>query len=102
MRYILPVHLNKGGNTILVKLFCFPDRNEFCLRFGSEDSVRAFVANHGGLRDLVDQVIVPTGDPLVFIGEPAVLQREYGRVLAGRKGGEAVALDRCAAHKGIA
>jgi len=65
IRYVLPVHLKKGANTVLVKMFCFPNRNEFSLRFGTDKSVREFVANHGGLRDLVEQAVVPAGDPLV-------------------------------------
>jgi dienelactone hydrolase len=63
---IVPVHLKKGSNTVLVKFFCFPNRNEFCLRFGTEKSVREFVTGHGGLRDLVEQTVVPVGNPLVL------------------------------------
>jgi dienelactone hydrolase len=66
VRYVLPVHLKKGGNTVLVKFFCFPNRNEFSLRFGTEKSVREFVAGHGGLRDLVEQAVVPAGGPLIL------------------------------------
>lgn len=65
VRYVLSVHLKKGANTVLVKMFCFPNRNEFSLRLGTEKSVREFVVGHGGLRDLVEQVVVPVGDPLL-------------------------------------
>jgi hypothetical protein len=62
--HILMTHLKKGRNTFLLKMFCFPKRNEFVLRIATREQALAFVREHGGLRDVIEEVIVPPGQPL--------------------------------------
>jgi dienelactone hydrolase len=57
-------HLKRGKNTLLVKLFCFPKRNEFVVRVGTRDQAVEFVREHGGVRDVLNDVVVAPGDPL--------------------------------------
>src|SRR5215471_3377951 len=63
--HLLMAHLKKGRNTFLLKMYCFPKRNEFVLRISTRERALAFVREHGGLRDVIDEVIVPPGQPLL-------------------------------------
>jgi hypothetical protein len=64
--YVVPIHLNGGDNTLLVKMFCFPQRNNMAISIADRPSAKAFVHEHGGLLDVLDQVIVPNGVPLTL------------------------------------
>jgi predicted esterase len=66
VRYVLPIRLKRGSNPLLVKMFCFPQRNEFSVRVGTRKSAQAFVEDRAGLRDLVEQVVVREGKPFLL------------------------------------
>lgn len=66
--HLLPARLKRGRNTLLVKMFCFPKRNEFAVRVATRERALAFVREHGGLRDVVEEVIVAPGQPLRLSG----------------------------------
>jgi len=64
--HMLMAHLKKGRNTFLLKMFCFPKRNEFVLHIATREQALDYVRDHGGLRDVIEEVIVPPGQPLVL------------------------------------
>lgn len=85
------VHLRAGRNTVLVKLICFPLRNDFGVWFATLDSARQFVLEHGGVADVLTQTIAPRGtpfrlDPLIdlFGGSPGGEGRYAIRDVAGQ------------------
>jgi len=91
------VHLRAGRNTVLVKLICFPLRNEFGVWFATLDRARQFIEEHGGVADVLTQIIVPRGAPLrltpvidLFGGSPGgegryEIQDAAGRIVATSK-----------------
>jgi dienelactone hydrolase len=64
--HILTVSLRKGANKLLVKMFCFPKRNEFVVRVTTRERALAFVREHGGLRDVLEETVVQPGQPLLL------------------------------------
>lgn len=66
VRAISHIHLRRGLNTVLVKEFCFPLRNNFVLRVALSARAAVFVDEHTGLPDVLDQVLVAPGQPLLI------------------------------------
>jgi dienelactone hydrolase len=64
--HLRPVHLHPGRNNLLIKLYCFPKRNEFAFRVATREAAIAFVADRGGLQDVVEEAIVAPGRPLTL------------------------------------
>jgi dienelactone hydrolase len=85
------VHLQAGRNTVLVKLLCFPLRNDFGVWFATLDSARQFIEEHGGVADVLTQIIASGSAPLrltpiidLFGGSPGGEGRYEIRDVAGR------------------
>jgi len=68
IQHLVRVRLKQGDNPILVKFFCFPILNEFSIRIAGHDAAQAYIRQRGGIRDLVDHLIVPPGTPLRLTG----------------------------------
>jgi dienelactone hydrolase len=64
--HILTVPLRRGDNKLLVKMFCFPKRNEFVVRVATRERALAFAREHGGLRDVLEEAVVQPGQPLLL------------------------------------
>jgi dienelactone hydrolase len=64
--HLLTVPLRRGANKLLVKMFCFPKRNEFVVRLATRERALAFVREHGGLRDVLEEAVVHPGQPLLL------------------------------------
>jgi dienelactone hydrolase len=85
------VHLRAGRNTVLVKLICFPLRNDFGVWFATLDRARQFIEEHGGVADVLTQIIASRGAPLrltpvidLYGGSPGGEGRYDIRDAAGR------------------
>ena len=59
IQHLVRVRLKQGDNHILVKFFCFPVLNEFSIRIAGHDAAQSYIRQRGGIRDLVDRLIVP-------------------------------------------
>lgn len=91
------VHLRPGRNTILVKLLCFPYRNDFGVWIATLDRARQFIAEQGGIGDVLTQIIAAQGARLrftpiidLFGGSPGGAEKfeirdVVGRIVATRK-----------------
>jgi hypothetical protein len=66
IQYLKRVHLKKGNNYIMAKMYCFPYLNEFCVRIAERERAKSFIREKGGIRDLVDHCIVEPGRPLML------------------------------------
>lgn len=62
--HIVPIHLLAGDNSLLVKMFCFPKRNNLAVSVSDRQHAIAFIHAHGGILDVLNQVIVPSGAAL--------------------------------------
>ncbi|MBB5062683.1 hypothetical protein [Granulicella mallensis] len=60
------VHLRTGKNTLLIKMLCFPFRNDFAVWIATREGAYAFIREHGGLFDLSAQLVIPRGEPIVL------------------------------------
>lgn len=60
------VRLHKGLNFVLLKMFCFPKRNDFAFRIATVSRGNDFIDEHGRVIDVLDQLIVPQGTPLTL------------------------------------
>lgn len=60
------IHLHEGPNSVLLKLFCFPVRNDFALRIATVPRAIEYIKEHGGLADVVDEVVIPKGGALTL------------------------------------
>ena len=85
------VHLRAGRNTVLVKLICFPLRNDFGVWFATLDRARQYIEEHGSVADVLTQIIASRGAPLrltpiidLFGGSPGGEGRYDLRDVAGR------------------
>lgn len=68
IQHLARVRLKQGDNHILVKFFCFPLLNEFSIRVAGHDAAQAYIKERGGIRDLIDHLIVSQGTPLRLTG----------------------------------
>lgn len=59
VRWLIRVHLSKGSNSLLLKEFCFPLRNDFAFRVLAPSRASKFIDEHGGIRDVIDQILIP-------------------------------------------
>ncbi len=66
IQHLTRVHLKKGNNFIMAKLYCFPYLNEFCVRIAEEASAKSFIKEKGGIRDLLEHCFVEPGKPLIL------------------------------------
>jgi hypothetical protein len=77
IQHVVAVHLKKGNNYLVAKMYCFPLRNEFSVRVAGRAGALAFIKEKGGIRDLLDQIVVRPGMPLrlsknlYFYGTPS-------------------------------
>jgi hypothetical protein len=56
---VIRIHFKSGRNTILVKIFCFPKRNDFAVWLATIQGAQQFIKVHGGVFDLLTQVLIP-------------------------------------------
>ncbi|MCL2878250.1 MAG: hypothetical protein FWF13_05670, partial [Acidobacteria bacterium] len=64
IQHLARVRLKQGDNPIMIKFFCFPLLNEFSVRIAGHDAAQSYIRQRGGIRDLVDHLIIPQGTPL--------------------------------------
>ncbi len=79
-RAITRSHLRKGKNTVLVKLFCFHQRNDFAFRIATIQRAERFIKEQVGLPDVLDRLIVPEGASLHLSGNLRFFQEQSGGV----------------------
>jgi pimeloyl-ACP methyl ester carboxylesterase len=58
------VHLHKGRNLVLLKMFCFPKRNDFAFRVATPSGANQLIDEHGRVIDILDSMLIPQGSPL--------------------------------------
>lgn len=58
------IHLHRGDNTILVKMFCFPLRNNFHVWLATITAANRFLENQGGLIQPVEHLVINHFSPL--------------------------------------
>jgi len=58
------VHLNRGNNPVLLKIFSFPERNEFALHVLTARQAAQFVQRNPAFVDLLNSVVVAHGSTL--------------------------------------
>lgn len=66
IQYLKRIQLKKGNNLVMAKMYCFPYLNEFCVRIAEKESGKSFIREKGGIRDLLDHLIVEPGSPLML------------------------------------
>ena len=90
-RQAATVHLLKGSNTILIKEFCFPLRNNFVVRIATLSEFDKFVREHKFLEDVMDEIIVNQEDGLVLSENLRTLVEKTPEVIVSKLTGKIVA-----------
>jgi pimeloyl-ACP methyl ester carboxylesterase len=73
------VHLRAGRNSLLLKVICFPLRNRFAVFVATLDGAHEFIEEHGGVFDVLNQILVSRGVPLRLAPVIAIYDESPGQ-----------------------